>query len=76
MSGIGMLLDGLRSMLSPPFFLGGGGSGISSVVGSNPLVRVWGLCLVLTLSRFFEPATFIFVAQHLSHCVPVQWIGG
>jgi len=24
MSGIGMLLDGLRSMLSPPFFWGGG----------------------------------------------------
>jgi len=44
-SGHGMLLDGPRSILSPPV-LGGGGSDGSSGIGSIPLVCVWGVCVV------------------------------
>jgi len=44
-----MLLDGPQSILSPPVFRGGG-SGGRWVVGSTPLVCVWGVCVVLPLS--------------------------
>ena len=38
-----MLLDGPRSILSPPVLFGGGGSDGRSGVGSIPLVCVWGV---------------------------------
>jgi len=44
-SGDGMLLDGLRSILSPPVV--GGVSDGRSGVGSIPLVCVWGVCVLL-----------------------------
>jgi len=51
-SGDGLLLDELRSILSPPVFWGA--SDGRSGVGSIPLVCVWGVCVLLPLSWFLS----------------------
>jgi len=71
-----MLLDGLRSILSPPVFWGA--SDGRSGVGSIPVVCVWGVCVVLPLfgfrSRTVQPvAQSLYQLSYPAH-VRSMWV--